>query len=76
MTEEVCLEPVKGNMYKFVDCETGKPTNPCGRGVSKDGRKGRKPSAYNIFIGECIKKKSGPIPERMKSCSKEWKSKK
>ena len=38
----------------------------------------RKPSAYNLFIGECIRSRpSGkPVSEAMKGCAMEWKSKK
>jgi len=42
----------------------------------KKTRKKRAPSEYNIFIGECIKGETGPVPERMKTCAIEWKEEK
>jgi len=76
MTSEFCLEHVKDNRYQPVDCETGEPVNPCGKGTSKDGRRvKRAPSKYNIFMGECIKKHSGAIQERFKKCAAEYKKK-
>lgn len=44
-------------------------------GVGKE-RKKRKPSAYNIFMGSCVKGKSGRIQDRFKSCAADWRSKK
>lgn len=68
---EICLEHIEGKKYQPVDCKTGEPVNPCPRG--KDGRKGRKPSAYNLFMKECLKREKGPIQERFKKCAKEYK---
>ena len=42
----------------------------------KKPRKKREPSQYNLFVGECIKAKEGPVTERMKSCALEWKEEK
>jgi len=38
----------------------------------------RKPSAYNIFMGKCIKEREtkGPIAERFKHCVEHYKSEK
>ena len=38
----------------------------------------RKPSKYNIFIGECMRDigKSVPAPQRMKTCAVNWKKNK
>jgi hypothetical protein len=33
----------------------------------------RQPSEFNIFIGKCVKEKTGPITERFKKCVGEWK---
>lgn len=38
--------------------------------------KKRKPSEYNVFIGECVKQESGPVTERFKRCVLKWKQKK
>ena len=48
---------------------------PVGR--KKSGVK-RAPSAYNIFVGECLKRRpSGQqVTEAMKGCAVEWKAKK
>ena len=42
----------------------------------KKPRKKRAPSQYNLFIGDCIKAKEGPVTERMKACAVEWKEEK
>ena len=39
----------------------------------KPAKKKRKPSEYNIFIGECVPKKTGPVKERFKECVIAWK---
>lgn len=45
--------------------------------VQRGPRQKRAPSAYNIFIGSCMKAKTGvAFPERMKSCAIEYKAKK
>ena len=36
-------------------------------------KKKRKPSKYNVFIGECVKNESGPVTERFKRCVLKWK---
>lgn len=66
---EVCLEPIEKNRFKVVDCKTGEPAS-----LDKTHSK-RAPSAYNLFIKECLKKKTGPIQERFKECAKEYKKK-
>lgn len=63
----------------------------CGKGIPVEigeikpekGRKAktkRKPSAYNLFIGKCMKedniKSLGKVPARMKQCALEWKKQK
>ena len=40
------------------------------------GRKKRSPSAYNIFMGKCIKGKSGAIQTRFRECALEYKKQK
>jgi len=50
----------------------------CGNNDSKPKKK-RAPSAYNIFIGNCMKgcgNETQVCSERMKSCAIEWKSNK
>jgi len=69
---EVCLEHIKENRYHIVDCQTGRPTSLA---VGK-ARTKRAPSAYNLHMKECIKRTSGPIQERFKSCAAEYKKKK
>lgn len=39
-------------------------------------RRKRAPSKYNIFMGGCVKGKTGPIKNRFKSCAGEWKKNK
>jgi len=36
----------------------------------------REPSEFNIFMGECVKEKTGPIKERFKECVETWKKEK
>ena len=59
---------------KIPDCENGEAI-----GFSKRGGGGtRAPSAYNLYMGACIKERPPgmPVPERMKSCAVEWKKRK
>jgi len=39
-------------------------------------RSKRAPSAYNLFMRDCIKGKSGPIQQRFKACALEYKQRK
>ena len=41
--------------------------------TAKGPRGKRAPSEYNLFMGKCVKEKTGPIKERFKSCVVEWK---
>jgi hypothetical protein len=34
------------------------------------GKRGK--SEYQVFMGECVKGKSGPVKERFRECAKEW----
>jgi len=43
--------------------------------VEKQSKKKRAPSKYNIFMGKCVKSKSGKITTRLKKCATEWKKK-
>ena len=76
---EICIKPIGDNKAKLIDCSSGKEIdlceviNRCGHKVRAGGK--RAPSAYNIFIGSCVKGKSGPIKQRFKSCVEDWKSK-
>jgi hypothetical protein len=39
----------------------------------KSKRKGQRgKSEYQVFMGECVKGKSGPMKERFRECAKEW----
>lgn len=67
MIMEVCLQHISGNKYLMIDCETGQP-------ISFKSK--RKPSAYNLFLKECLKRHSGSIQERFKVCAEEWKRRK
>lgn len=40
------------------------------------GRKKRAPSKYNLFIGACVKSRTGKIQERFKACAGEYKRQK
>ena len=42
----------------------------------KKTRKKRAPSKYNIFMGECVKGKTGDVKVRFKECAVEWKEEK
>ena len=44
------------------------------RGTGKEKRTKRPPSAYNLFIGSCIKErpKDQPVPQAMKGCALRW----
>lgn len=78
---EICVKPIGDNKAKLVDCSTGKEVdlceviNRCGHRGAKGTRGKRAPSSYNIFLGSCVKGKSGPITQRFKSCVEEWKRK-
>jgi len=50
---------------KYCDCVTGEPIE----------RK-RKPSEYNLFIKECMKRRTEPVQERFKLCVEEYKKSK
>lgn len=40
------------------------------------GKTKRAPSAYNLWMKECIPKRTGPIQERFKACAGEYKKQK
>ena len=54
------------------------PVRICGKG--KGGKRGtRAPSAYNIFMGKCVREpgmKDKPHRERFKGCAARWKREK
>ncbi|MEM2445744.1 MAG: hypothetical protein QW734_03715 [Candidatus Bathyarchaeia archaeon] len=58
---------------RICECETGEEISI--EEICKSKNK-RKPSAYNLFMKDCIKQKSGTIQERFKECAKEYKLKK
>jgi len=43
---------------------------------TEKGKKKRQPSRYNLFIAECVPKKTGPVTERFKQCAIEYKKQK
>jgi len=73
---EICIKFLDDKKARIIDCDTGKEIDICSICGVKSGRKKRTPSKYNIFIGRCMKGKSGPVPARMKECSAEWKKNK
>lgn len=44
--------------------------------MASAGRTKRAPSAYNLWMKECIPKRTGPIQERFKACAVEYKKQK
>jgi len=76
---ELCIQPIDDNRARLIDCSTKKELdicNLCGHGGGKGTRAKRAPSPYNIFMGSCVKGKSGDIKTRFKACVEEWKKKK
>ena len=81
---ELCIQPIDDSRAKLIDCSTKKELdicNLCGHKglaypVGKGTRAKRAPSQYNIFMGSCVKGKSGDIKVRFKACVEEWKRKK
>jgi len=71
MPQEICLNQIEGNRFMVVDCQTGQPIDFA---VGKRGK--RKPNAYNLHMKECLKRTSGPIQQRFKTCAEEWRSRK
>lgn len=65
----VCLKHLHGEVYEVIDCETGTP-------IALDVKNKRAPNAYNVFIGQCVRSKTGPVTERFRACVAEWKTKK
>jgi len=41
--------------------------------TKKRGKKKRAPSAYNIFMGTCVKEETGPVTKRFKRCAGKYK---
>lgn len=62
-------------LARLPDCTSGEALNVCG------GRRGgRAPSAYQAFIGECLRGKKvkgfADAPAKMKACAQEWRERK
>ena len=72
----ICLENIKENMFHVVDCKSGEPVKSFGVGGKVKSKVKRKPSAYNIHMGSCLKSLTGPIKERFRTCVAKWKAKK
>ena len=70
MAKKVCLAKVEDDLFEEVDCGSSKVDL-----IAKKKSK-RKPSKYNLFIGKCVKGKTGDIKDRFKRCVIEWKKKK
>lgn len=64
---KICLAEVEDEVFKKVDCDSKSVTH-----IAKSKSK-RKPSKYNIFMGKCVKGKTGEIKTRFKACVMEWK---
>ena len=64
---------LKAILAKVADCEDAEGLELCGRA-------GRAPSAYQAFIGPCMKAKKiksfGEAPAAMRSCAAEWRARK
>ena len=75
--ELVKLTGVTG-IHTLPDCEDGSAVQVTKVRSGKGGEGGikRAPSEYNIFMGTCVKGKSGDITNRFKSCVLEWKARK
>lgn len=43
---------------------------------TEKAKKKREPSQFNVFVGDCVKKKAGPVTERFKECVLEYKQQK
>ena len=82
-----CLRPdVKAQLVKLTgdprihsvpECEDGSAIG-FHRGRGGGGGAKRAPSAYNVFMGQCVKAKGNgrPVQERFSECVVEWKAKK
>lgn len=71
---KVCLKPIEDDIYEVIDCDSKEPID-FGKN-QKNQRRNKTPSDYNIFMGSCLKSKSGDIKSRFKNCVDEWKRKK
>ena len=80
--KEAISSQLKGAMVrelleKIADCPEDMDIQMCG---GKTVRSKRAPSAYNIFVGDCIRAKDikgfGAAAPAMKGCAAEWKAKK
>lgn len=60
-------------LARLPDCPQGEALNVCG------GKRGtRQPSAYQLFVGQCLREKKvksfADAPAKMKACAAAWKS--
>ena len=76
-------EEIKKLMEEFPDCEEGTPIDYDEVDEIKEDsiqKKKRKPSEYQKFIGECMRKAGiksfSEAPQAMKACVREWKERK
>jgi len=68
---------VRELLAKIADCPEPEDIQLCG---GKTVRGKRAPSAYNIFVGDCIRAKNikgfGAAAPAMKGCAAEWRARK
>lgn len=66
----------KTDVISFTDPNTDEKTVPQAKQTSKGKSGKRKKSAYNMFIGDCIKERpeGQAVSDRMKTCGPQWKS--
>jgi hypothetical protein len=61
-------------LARIPDCPQGEALNVCGR------RGTRQPSAYQQFVGQCLREKKvksfADAPAKLKQCASEWRARK
>ena len=69
----ISYDEAKEFIRDFPTCQTGFPVDIEEIKTGKSGKSGKKraPSAYNLFIGKCMKE-----GKPMKACAVEWRGKK
>lgn len=77
--KEIILQEVDDpGLRALPECADGSAIGFSFPDARDTGRRKRAPSAYNRFMGDCIRGGSAdvPVPQRMKACSVQWKEKK
>ena len=80
LSEEISVNALLDELQLIPECIDGAPIG-FGKGSKVQGeKKKREPSAYNIFVSQCMKSKNikgfGEAPKAMKECAVEWREKK